>query len=42
MLRQEDDVDVEVTEARGSVSAIARHVGRDRKTIWSCLSGNGP
>ncbi len=44
MLTREDDVDAHALHARGwSISAIARHLGHDRKTIrayvsgWSCL-----
>ena len=34
MLTQEDDVEISALRARGwSVSAIARHTGRDRKTV---------
>lgn len=40
MLTQEDDVDVHALRRQGmSVSAIARHLGRDRKTIRAYLSG---
>ncbi|MCA1679935.1 MAG: IS21 family transposase, partial [Actinobacteria bacterium] len=40
MLRQEDDVEIHALAARGwSVSAIARHTGRDRKTIRRYLVG---
>lgn len=43
MLTQEDDVEVHVLYARGwSVSAIARHAGRDRKMIAKYLKGDGP
>jgi hypothetical protein len=34
MLTQEDDVDIHALRKRGwSISAIARHVGRDRETV---------
>ena len=34
MLTQEDDVEIHALARRGwSVSAIARHTGRDRKTV---------
>ena len=40
MLTQGEDVEVHALKARGwSVSAIARHLGRDRKTIRAYLSG---
>jgi transposase len=43
MLTQEDDVEIHALHARGwSVSAIARHTGRDRKTIAKYLAGDGP
>ena len=43
MLTQEDDVEIHALARRGwSVSAIARHTGRDRKTIAKYLAGNGP
>jgi hypothetical protein len=49
MLTQEDDIDIHALRRRGwSISAIARHVGRDRKTIryadiggWGCLANHG-
>jgi len=42
MLTQEDDVEIQALAGRGwSVSAIARHTGRDRKTIRSYLAGDG-
>ncbi len=42
MLTQEDDVEIHALHARGwSVSAIARHTGRDRKTIARYLKGEG-
>jgi len=40
MLTQEDEVEIHALAARGwSVSAIARHAGRDRKTIRRYLRG---
>lgn len=40
MLTQEDEVEIHALAARGwSVSAIARHAGRDRKTISKYLNG---
>ena len=43
MLTEEDDVEVHALARRGwSVSAIARHTGRDRKTIAKYLAGKGP
>ena len=40
MLTQEDDVDIHALRRRGwTISAIARHVGRDRKTIRAYLNG---
>src|SRR6476620_9974010 len=40
MLTQEDDVDIHALRRRGwSISAIARHVGRDRKTVKAYLDG---
>jgi transposase len=43
MLTQEDDVEIHALARRGwSVSAIARHAGRDRKTIAKYLAGQGP
>ena len=42
MLTQEDDVEIHALARRGwSVSAIARHTGRDRKTIAKYLAGKG-
>jgi transposase len=42
MLTQEDDVEIQALASRGwSISAIARHTGRDRKTIRSYLAGDG-
>ena len=43
MLTQEDDVEIHALACRGwSTSAIARHTGRDRKTIRKHLAGQGP
>ena len=40
MLTQEDDVEIHALARRGwSVSAIARHTGRDRKTVRKYLQG---
>ena len=40
MLTPEDDVEIEALRKRGwSISAIARHVGHDRKTVRAYLSG---
>jgi IS30 family transposase len=40
MLTWEDDVEVHALRKRGwSISAIARHAGRDRKTIRADLNG---
>ena len=40
MLTQEDDVEIHALARRGwSESAIARHTGRDRKTIAKYLAG---
>ena len=40
MLTQEDDVDAHALRKRGwSISAIARHLGHDRKTIARYLNG---
>ena len=42
MLTQEDDVEIHALASRGwSLSAIARHTGRDRKTIRRYLAGEG-
>jgi transposase len=42
MLTEEDDVEICALAARGwTVSAIARHTGRDRKTIAGYLKGEG-
>ena len=39
MLTQEDDVEIHALAKRGwTVSAIARHTGRDRKTVRKYLS----
>ena len=43
MLTQEDDVEIHALARRGwSKSAIARHTGRDRKTVRKYLAGQGP
>jgi transposase len=43
MLTEEDDVEIHALARRGwSVSAIARHTGRDRKTIRKYLAGPKP
>jgi transposase len=43
MLTQEDDVEIHALARRGwSTSAIARHTGRDRKTIRKYLAAAGP
>jgi transposase len=43
MLTEEDDVEIHALARRGwSVSAIARHTGRDRKTVRKYLAGSGP
>jgi len=43
MLTEEDDVEIAALARRGwSVSAIARHTGRDRKTIRRYLAGEKP
>ena len=40
MLTQEDDVEIHALHARGwKVSAIARHTGRDRKTVAKYIKG---
>ena len=40
MLPREDDIDVHALRRQGwTISAIARHLGRDRKTIRAYLSG---
>lgn len=41
MLTREEDIDAHALRARGwTVSAIARHLGRDRKTIRTYLAGD--
>ena len=43
MLTEEDDVEIHALARRGwSVSAIARHTGRDRKTVRKYLTGPRP
>ena len=43
MLTEEDDVEIHALARRGwSVSAIARHTGRDRKTVRKSLAGGRP
>jgi transposase len=40
MLTREEDIDVHALRRQGmSISAIARHLGRDRKTIRAYLNG---
>ena len=40
MLTREDDIDVHALRRQGwTISAIARHLGKDRKTIGAYLSG---
>ncbi len=40
MLTREDDIDVHALRRQGwTISAIARHLGRDRKTIRAYLAG---
>ena len=40
MLTQEEDMEIAALRGRGwSVSAIARHTGRDRKTVRAYLAG---
>ena len=40
MLTREDDVDAHTLHAKGwTISAIARHLGHDRKTIRAYLTG---
>jgi transposase len=40
MLTQEDDIDVHALHRQGwSISAIARHLGRDRRTVRAYLNG---
>ena len=41
MLTREDDVDVHALRRQGwTIRAIARHLGRDRKTIRAYLNGD--
>jgi predicted transcriptional regulator len=41
MLTREDDVDAHALHRRGwTISAIARHLGHDRKTIRAYLHGD--
>ncbi len=43
MLTREDDIEVHALAKRGwTISAIARHLGRDRKTIRAYLNGREP
>ena len=43
MLTREDDVEIYALARRGwSISAIARHTGRDRKTVRRYLRGEAP
>jgi transposase len=43
MLSEEDDVEIHALARRGwTVSAIARHTGRDRKTVRKYLAGPSP
>lgn len=43
MLTREDDIEVHALRKRGwTISAIARHLGRDRKTIRAYLAGREP
>src|SRR5699024_5670831 len=40
MLTREEDIDVHALRGRGwTISAIARHLGRDRKTVRAYLAG---
>jgi transposase len=40
MITREDDVDIHALHRQGwTISAIARHVGRDRKTVRDYLNG---
>ena len=40
MLTPEEDMEISSLKARGwSISAIARHTGRDRKTVRGYLAG---
>ena len=41
MLTREEDVDAHALRKQGwTISAIARHLGRDRKTVRAYLNGN--
>jgi transposase len=41
MLTRREDVEIHALKERGwKISAIARHVGRDRKTVRSYLAGD--
>jgi len=41
MLTREDDIDVHALRRQGwTITAIARHLGRDRKTIRTYLAGD--
>lgn len=43
MLTREEDIDVHALRRRGwTISAIARHLGRDRKTVRAYLAGREP
>jgi transposase len=43
MLTREEDVDAHALSRQGwTISAIARHLGRDRKTIRDHLTANAP
>ena len=43
MLTRADDVEIHALARRGwSKAAIARHTGRDRKTVAKYLAGGGP
>ena len=43
MLTQEDDVEIHtLAHSRWSKSALARHTGRNRRTVAKDLAGNGP
>ena len=40
MLTREDDIDVHALHRQGwTISAIARHLGKDRKTVRAYLNG---
>ena len=40
MLTQEEDIDAHALKRQGwTISAIARHLGRDRKTVRAYLNG---